>query len=278
MNDVAQQNYSEVLTFKIDSSDAIDVDVLARSLISLAELYKETVNDENAKIQISEIRKGSYEFDFIVYYAYAVPLLPIINDINIALDFIEHLKILYKYFFDRNSGKNNTEDNIKKPTIQQADNLKNITAPIVAQQGATINIITGNNNQIVLNNKEAKIIERETENFKLAEENEKNIKELETTTRNIEEIRTEWIEFTQAREDEKKGNKIICKKISDKELSVSFDNEFVQQQIMNTNNNIFNYKYLVELKVLNENDKTTYIVTALKNREEKNKQINISFD
>lgn len=274
MNNLVKQNHSEILTFKINNPEAIDVNVLAKSLVSIAELYKEFVNDHSVKIEINEVRKGSYEFDFVIPCISVLPLvmpqfLQSIDNANIVLNFIEHLKWLSQFFSNRSSKRSNTE----KPSLKQAENLSNINNVIIAKKGSTINIYQNNNinNGLIINNEEAKIANSEIEEFR---QEEKYIEEEKTTP--IENNITTWIKFTQTRADDKRGYKIICKEIADnKELPVSFESEYVQQRIMDTNDNIYNFIYLVDLKILTENNKTTCIITALKDRKEKNKQINL---
>ena len=74
-----------ILTFKIDTQEPIGITELADSLKAIGELYSKSIGGEG-EIKISEVRKGSYEFDFIA------TALPLMEHTNTAFEFIKNIK------------------------------------------------------------------------------------------------------------------------------------------------------------------------------------------
>ncbi|HEC1804407.1 TPA: hypothetical protein R1720_001382, partial [Campylobacter lari] len=75
---------NNVLTYKIDTEQPIDIKELAESLIAIQNMYMKNIFNNEISIQLNEIRKGSYEFDFVVQgLAFA---LPFIENCNSAVE------------------------------------------------------------------------------------------------------------------------------------------------------------------------------------------------
>ena len=235
MNDTYQAK--NILTCKIDNTQAIDMDLFANGLNAINELYKEVVDDKNVKIQIAEIRKGSIEIDIVT--SCIVPLLPIISNINKVADFIDFLKKICQFFL--NEEVNHTEiGNISNPTIKQSQNVYAINQLTV--NGGTVLFFNKNSDEnFALDKSTANQINNKISTY---------IEEQTTKDEREEKLNDVWVSFVQTRKDNKKGNKIVCSSVSKKELPVSFDNDYLKEQIIKKDkSNTYNYEYLVGLKI-----------------------------
>lgn len=226
-----------ILTCKIDTPNVIDMDVFANGLHAIDELYKEIVDDKNVKIQIAEIRKGSIEIDIVANCI--VPLLAIIPNINKAADFIELFKKICQFFLNKEDS--HTEiGNISNPTVKQSQNVYAINQVIV--NGGTVIFSDKNSGEsFILDKSTANQINNKIPTY-IEEQTKKEERE--------EVLNDVWVSFVQTRKDNKKGNKIVCSRISKKELPVNFDNDYLKEQIIKKDkSNTYNYEYLVDLKI-----------------------------
>ncbi|EPS8472820.1 hypothetical protein ACVH6T_001048 [Campylobacter jejuni] len=81
---------NNILTYKIDTEQPIDITELAESLIAIQNMYRKSIISNEASIKISEVRKGSYEFDIVVL---GLGLsLPYIENFNSAIEFIKNCR------------------------------------------------------------------------------------------------------------------------------------------------------------------------------------------
>ena len=84
------------LTYKIDSDEPIELNQLILSLKSLGDEYGKFSKIKDVEVKISEVRKGSFEFDFVLM-SFA-PLLPFMSDVNTTVDFIKSIGIKIIFF------------------------------------------------------------------------------------------------------------------------------------------------------------------------------------
>lgn len=245
-----------VLTFKINTQEPIDIAALAESLKAIGELYSQSIGG-NGIIKISEVRKGSYEFDFI---ATALPLF--MEHTNTAMEFVKNLHFITDFF------KKDRDTNLNKPTITQIENANKITQPI-------INIV-GNNNTINFNsnndNKQQSFVISQEEAKKFKEDSELYIQQqtIEQETENDEYTKTfssEILEFTQTRDDSKKGTKAICKKFSRNEINIEFANNFIRDSIFKEEDNPHLFLFVVDLEVdFKDKKPKLYKIIAIKDK------------
>ncbi|EAK6709407.1 hypothetical protein C1V29_06540, partial [Campylobacter coli] len=209
---------NNILTYKIDTEQPIDIKELAESLIAIQNMYRKSIISNEASIKISEVRKGSYEFDIVVL---GLGLsLPYIENFNSAIEFIKNLKDCYKFFKE-----NKFDNNVDKINIDDAKNTNKIIQPIIS--------IGGNSTVIIQNgysdpsecfsvvSKEA--VEVQKNIYSYIENKERKTKEELQTYKYFQNI---LVEFTQTRTDDKRGNKLLCKNIYSKELNVEFSSDY----------------------------------------------------
>jgi hypothetical protein len=164
------QKIGDKLTYKIKSDNPISVYELTKSLNSLADEIRSSTPIHNTDVMISEVRKGSYEFDFIQMIA--LPMLPIFMEANHTEEVLKHFWSL-KEFFSREESKG---ENINI-SIDNAQNFQNIIKPITnnTYNNCTIVIGTDENTALSINSNEAEIIESKTERFITEKKAEKKI-------------------------------------------------------------------------------------------------------
>lgn len=88
-----------ILTYKIETNEPIGVIELAQSLEAINKLYARNTKNKEDSIKISEIRKGSYEFDF------AICGMLFLENINTAIEFCKNLKNILNFLNQYNENK-----------------------------------------------------------------------------------------------------------------------------------------------------------------------------
>ncbi|MCT7481965.1 hypothetical protein N5T95_00050 [Aliarcobacter cryaerophilus] len=238
------------LTYKIDSDEPIELNQLILSLKSLGDEYGKFSKIKDVEVKISEVRKGSFEFDFVLM-SFA-PLLPFMSDVNTTVDFIKRVSELKSFFLNQNSDI--------KPTLEEAKLMNSINIPIQ----------TFNNYGTVIINDTQKVdkVEFNKEDSKLITTNSsKYIKELkqkeDEEKQNI--FKDRLIRFVQTRTDNKDyGNKSICEDISSKEIKTIFENDDIKNEILD---NPYHYGFLVDLEVQYiNNDAKIYRIMKLNDK------------
>ncbi|HHW1540343.1 TPA: hypothetical protein ACUUHY_000872 [Campylobacter coli] len=252
---------NNILTYKIDTEQPIDIKELAESLIAIQNMYRKSIISNEASIKISEVRKGSYEFDIVVLGLGLT--LPYIEDFNSAIDFIKNLKNCYSFFKD-----NKFDNNTNQINIDDAKNTSKIIQPIIS---------IGNNSTVIIQNgysdsecfsvisKEAAEVQKKI--YSYIENKERKTKEELQTYKYFQNI---LVEFTQTRTDDKRGNKLLCKNIYNKELNVEFSSDYLKKQILEEHNPHL-HLYNVDLQVIYENNvPKIYKIISIKDIKNKN--------
>jgi hypothetical protein len=238
------------LTYKIDSDEPIELNQLILSLKSLGDEYGKFSKIKDVEVKISEVRKGSFEFDFVLM-SFA-PLLPFMSDVNTTVDFIKRVSELKSFFLNQNSDI--------QPTLEEAKLMNSINIPIQ----------TFNNYGTVIINDTQKVdkVEFNKEDSTLITTNSsKYIKELkqkeDEEKQNI--FKDRLIRFVQTRTDNKDyGNKSICEDISNKEIKTIFANDDIKNEILD---NPYHYGFLVDLEVQYiNNDAKIYRIMKLNDK------------
>lgn len=248
-----------VLTFKIDTHEPISVTDLVESLKAIGELYSQTIDGE-CEIKISEVRKGSYVFDFIVN------AMHLMEATNTAFDFIKNIKNIIDFF-----GKDTAKENLKKPTISQIENANKAMQPIININGDN-NTISFNSNDdnrqqsFIINQNQAKEFKANSELYI----NQQPIEQEPEKSESIESFASEILEFTQTRDDSKKGTKAICKNFSKKEINVEFANNFIRDSIFKEEDNPHLFLFIVDLEVeFKDKQPSLYKIIAIKDKKSK---------
>ena len=255
-------NKDNILTFKINTDESVNVKELSESLLAIHDLYIKELGDENCSVKISEVRHGSFEFDFTLIM---LSIIPLMENVNIVSDFIGKIQKLYNFFLSTKNTQNVTD----LPLREDVENINKMVQPIININGGnpTINIYGRDNKScnISISQNEAKTI---SENGKIFIQQQESIKNQE-----LEKILTfqdQIINFQQTRSDNKKGTKAICSEIYKKEVDVDFEIDFIKNNILHKDYNPYSFLYVVDLRVEFKNEiPKKYTIIALKNMRNK---------
>lgn len=233
------QIIGDKLTFSINTEEPIDIKDLAKSLSAFNEEYLKSAKIKDSIIQVTEVRKGSYIFDLILVAKEHI--LPMAENANITIEFINNLKKVKKFFLPSIESREDFT-----PSKEDSENIKNMLQPIynITNHGTmTVNLTTNNNHVdgFSATVSEAKIIRDNAS---------KHIKMLETKKQDVEEVNfytNKLIYFVQTRLNSKdKGQKSICEEISKNEMGTTFSNKEIQNEIMD---NPYHYAFFVDIKI-----------------------------
>lgn len=226
------------ITYKINTENAIDVEDLVDSLLAIKNQYLKSTNLNDVEVKISEVRKGSFEFDFIIETM--VGFIPIMETYNVAYNFITNLKNMLT-IGDENKKDINLNDN---EIIENLTDIQKIIKPISSDKTASIQIINHGDMKINVNitNADAKNFMDYTNDIFAKEHNEE-----EQKSENRVLLKQQIIPI-QLRGDGKKGYKIKCKKVSSKELPATFKNDFLSS-VITDKESPFDYIYVADLEV-----------------------------
>ena len=138
------------LTYKIDSDEPIELNQLVLSLKSLGDEYGKFSKIKDVEVKISEVRKGSFEFDFVLMSV--APLLPFMSDVNTTIDFIKRVSELKSFFLNQN--------NDIQPTLEEAKLMNSMNIPIQTfnNYGTVIINDTQKVDKVEFNKEESKLI------------------------------------------------------------------------------------------------------------------------
>jgi len=225
------------LTYKIDSDEPIELNQLILSLKSLGDEYGKFSKVKDVEVKISEVRKGSFEFDFILTAFTSV--LPFMSDANTTVDFIKRISELKSFFLNQSSNV--------QPTLEEAKLMNSINVPIQTfnNYGTVIINDTQKIDKVEFNKEESKLITSNSSKYL------KDLKQKEDEEKqNI--FKDRLIRFVQTRTDNKDyGNKSICVDITSKEIKTIFLNDSIKNEILDSP---YHYGFLVDLEVQYIND------------------------
>lgn len=231
------------IVFRIETEKPLPVEDFTKSLEAFNREYK--AFSSVAELQISEIRKGSFEVEFIQYIEPA-SLFAGITNINGVFDFIKHLKNLFSSL--------KKGENLEINSRDSAENILDITRPIINNYG-TINMGSGNNN-FTINDKDAKLINEITK--KLLEQPQKNIENQSQTTIR-EKVLFNWQQVSFNEQKPNVGNKGIIQEIDKRAIRVIFADDTSQtKEEMTTSHNGIDWQevnYIVDVEVMTKDDK-----------------------
>lgn len=255
---------NNILTYKINTNQPIDIKELAESLIAIQSMYSKSIISNDASIKISEVRKGSYEFDIIVLGLGLT--LPYIENFNSAVEFIKNLRNCFNFF---KNDKFDTKNYDVPISIDDAKNTNKIIQPIINIGDSSIVIVqNGCSNPsecFSILNKEATEVKKNI--CRYIENRERETKEELQTYKDFQNI---LVEFTQTRTDDKRGNKLLCKNIYSKELNAEFASDYLKKQILEEHNPHM-HLYTVDLRIVYENNIPKICkITSIKDIKNKN--------
>ncbi len=232
-------------TYKVDTDSPLSVEDFSRALIAINNEYK-CYSCNQKELQICEVRKGSYEVEFI---SVLIPsLFAALENSNTILDFCSHLKRVKDYIVGTNVSQ-------QKPNEQSIRNCIEITQPIIHNHG-TINIITGNEKVVVIDSEEAQQVKT------LSPQVIKEIGTMDEAQPQTNIYRKKLFYWYQTRFDDKKsnsGNKGIIESIQPEAVNVIFedDNSLTKTEMTTSHDGVDWQKrgYIVDIEVLRKGDK-----------------------
>ena len=188
---------------------------------------------------------------------------------NTATEFIKNIKSIICFITDFFS-KNITDNNLPKPTISQIENANKIIQPIININGDnnTINLNSSDDNRqgIIINQKQAKEFKANSELYIKQQPIEQEPEKSES----IESFASEILEFTQTRDDSKKGTKAICKNFSEKEINIEFADNVIRDSIFKKDDNPHLFYFVVDLEVeFKDKQPSLYKIIAVKDKKSK---------
>ena len=252
------------LLVKINHTQPIEVDDFVKTISAIGELFDGFCRNnmhsreaQKAKLYVNKIERGSIEI--FLTEAFSALALPMIENVNLIMDFAAHLKNVIEYF---------TEGRGQKPdlTAKELHELHDIMSINANDRGGTtmigaVNINNFGSGDIVLNcftldhgasNSAQNQINREEEEIKQTES-------LETVYRHklltIFQLRTNLSTDT--------GNRAVVESISKRPLPIVFDSDDLKRRILGEDNPV-RYGYLVDVAVLKASGRpVAYKVMAL---------------
>lgn len=234
-------------TFKIDTNEYLSVEDFTNAIIAIDKEYK-TFTENSSELQIKEIRKGSFEVEFIPI---AIPSLFIaLDNVNSVFEFCNYIKNIWNYLISPTP--NSIEQN--RPTEKTINNCYDISKPIINNYG-TINLIHGNE-KVSITTSDAKKIRNNKSNAT------KQIKQVEPNEDQQSIYKKQLFYWHQTCFDEERpniGNKGIIEKIQKEAVKVIFedDNSITKKEMTTSQDGVDWQKrgYIVDIEVMRRNDK-----------------------
>ena len=223
-----------MLQVRINNTKPIDLIDYAQSMLNLGSEYSSFINktdihlsSEDIKLYVKEIRTGSIITELV---AIAPSLIP----------FMDHIKVSFDYLLGKGS----------KPKDLDKDGLKRISKfiePIANDSGSILQLDASNNHgeiHIHLNSEGANAIQNRAH------------KELEKMKEPVIGLHKQVVLYwSQARNDNKKGDKAVIESISEKEVKVVYDSEDLKYRMIYEQPHIFDTAYVVDVYVETIKDK-----------------------
>lgn len=241
------QNTQAGLIIHIHNQAPIEVLDFTQSMASFALEYNHHSKSDDFKLYIKEVRSGSIIAHLV---AIAPNLIPFAEHANSVIDFANHLKTAFGYL----KGEN-TKAQLDSTSL---NNITKLVEPIAKDRGATLNVHTINiygdvSDSFNIDSKDANAIQNTVR------------RELEQLKEPIATHQYQVVlHFSQARADNKKGDKGIIERISKKEVRLKFTNSELKSRMLHEpTHNVFDKAYVVDVIVDTVNDKPAlYTITA----------------
>lgn len=232
---------SSKITFKIDTEEPLSVEKFSNALLAFNEEYKK-FTDYNQELTISELRKGSYEVDFLTVI---IPsLFAAVENLNNTIDFVKHVKDVTNFLVGKKE--------VRTPDAKSIALVNKICDPIINNYG-TIYLISGNE-KVTIDNNEAKIAKSNT--TKLLSDIKRDMPDVENNE-DANRYKKKLFYWHQTRFDEKKpnvGNKGIIESIQKEAVNVIFeDDSSTTKKEMTTSQDGIDWQergYIVDVEVL----------------------------
>lgn len=252
------------LLVKINHTQPIEVDDFVKTISAIGELFDGFCRNnmhsreaQKAKLYVNKIEQGSIEI--FLTEAFSALALPMIENVNLIMDFAAHLKNVIEYYI-RGRGQ--------KPelTAKELHQLHDVLTINANDRGGTtmigaVNINNFGSGDVVYNcfildhggsNSAQNQINREEEEAKQAEPTETVY---HRKLLRIFQLRTNMQTDT--------GNRAIVESLNDRPLALVFETDELKRRVLCDDNPV-RYGYLVDVAVLTSNGRpVAYKVTAL---------------
>lgn len=251
------------MTFVLEHEGPIPLAEFTHALQRLASRYtreaKASGSDDEPRLYIAEIRKGSVVVDFVTAHPYALPAAVLATTVSIATgynalhDFAKNLGELFDHF----TGKR------QKPVISKADcdDMRALAAPVIQTLNAQISVSINAESLhplFVLTEPEARIADnRAASERKLLEQKDED---------SLEAVLFVWdqVRNAPAIEEGRSPDRGIISSVDSRPRQVSFAGDEIKQAMTRQDFNPFEKAFVVDAKVLiGPNGPAAYRITAL---------------
>ncbi len=242
-----------LLTIKYEG-EVFTADEVANLLKAYTDQYSRYIDDE--LLIINDIKKGSLEISLQEILNYIGAAAPIIAE-NGIYKLYQDLKTAFDLFRERLPTKEEAINN--NITQQKCNNVANILQPVSKDNSNQLNLSVVNDNSIhvhlnVNGNQASTMINR-------VKEMKKILAEKTSFT-----LQNEPFRYHQIRKSIKTGtgDRIFVESISNKPLKVKYDNVSIKEDIVESNENTFNFIFFANMTVqLKEDLPDTIIINEL---------------
>lgn len=211
------------LVLHIKNDKPVELVDFTMSMNAFANEYYAQTNHAS-QLYVKRLESGSI---IATLLATAPQVLPFVNDLNTAIDFINHIKNCVDYLQNKTG---------HRPSDETLQNMDKFLEPIAKDSQASINInVYGDHNHVNIDSLQANAMQNQIK------------RELQSNTPEYGIYTHQLLYFKQARADNKQGFKGIIESISPKELKVCFTDEHTWKAV--TENHPFNYAYIVDVDV-----------------------------
>jgi hypothetical protein len=238
-----------VLHFKIQNSQPIELLDLTKSLSAMADEYRRHLDDlgldsseQPVKLLIKEVRAGSIEIDLVDVAAMAYPsLVAMGGDINTIVEFGKHIKACLDYLLKKTPQKPSSFKEARR-----LQNLSDILEPIAKDPNATMTIrpmvinINGANSNVVVQTMESNAAQNEIG---------REISQIKKPVKGFEEkVLLRWY---QTRNDAKSkiGDKGIVESITGRPVKTIFSGDSLKNQMLQMDDNFYRRAFLVDIQI-----------------------------
>lgn len=236
---------TEKMIIEIKNSEPVELISYTTSLLSLADEYRTCIyqtqgapSADDSKLYIKQIKPGSIVTELI---AQSPGVLPAITDVNNIIAFSMYLKFFIKHLLTSKGSENYERRSL--------ENMSTFLEPVATDKQSFLNVstaINGDNNTVFnINSTEANAIQNQVR---------KLIDAMKQPVTGV--YKNAVLYWFQTRSDPKNqaGYQGIVEDIARHPVKVIMSTE-ICQSILNLPDNIYNYAYLVDIKVSTIDDK-----------------------
>lgn len=250
------------LLVKINHTQPIEVDDFVKTISAIGELFDGFCRNnmhsreaQKAKLYVNKIEQGSIEI--FLTEAFSALALPMIENVNLIMDFAAHLKNVIEYFTE---GRGQKPDLTAKELHQYHDIF---TINANDREGSTMI------GAVDISNTGGNVFSNCTFNFFGSNSAQNQITREEEEAKHADPTETVYhrklLRIFQLRTNMQtdKGNRAIVDSLSDRPLALVFETDELKRRVLCDDNPV-RYGYLVDVAVLTANDRpVAYKVMAL---------------